>query len=199
MRRKIGILFIIAGLSIVAYFGYGWWEQRQVIQSMSASELNDYLDYDDKVLDSTNVSEEEESHDFEKGEEMSELKLPSVEQKYPVFWGTDDDTLTQGVGMHDSEWTVTPDVNGHTLISGHRDTVFSEMGDLVIGDLVYLEYEGKEYVYQIRQLYVVEEDDKSVVVEKDKPTLTISTCYPFQFVGDAPYRYIVEADLVEVE
>ncbi|MFC7321577.1 class D sortase [Halobacillus campisalis] len=199
MRRKIGILFIIAGLSIVAYFGYGWWEQRQVIQSMSASELNDYLDYDDKVLDSTNVSEEEESHDFKKGEEMAELKLPSVEQKYPVFWGTDDDTLTQGVGMHDSEWTVTPDVNGHTLISGHRDTVFSEMGDLVIGDLVYLEYEGKEYAYQIRQLYVVEEDDKSVVVEKDKPTLTISTCYPFQFVGDAPYRYIVEADLVEVE
>ncbi|GGF34549.1 class D sortase [Halobacillus andaensis] len=199
MRRKIGILIMVIGFSIVAYFGYGWWEQRQVIQSMSASELNDYLEYDDTVLDTETVTEENGDHIFKKGEEMAELKIPSVEQKYPVFWGTDDETLTQGVGMHESEWTETPDVNGHTLLSGHRDTVFSEMGDLKIGDLVYVDYEGKEYAYQIRELFIVKEDDTSVVVEKDTPTLTISTCYPFQFVGDAPYRYIVEADLVKIE
>ncbi|MFG6150564.1 class D sortase [Halobacillus sp. B23F22_1] len=199
MKRKIGILIMVIGFSIVAYFGYGWWEQRQVIQSMSASELNDYLEYDDTVLDTETVAEENGDASFVKGEEMAELKIPSIEQKYPVYWGTDDETLTQGVGMHESEWTETPDVNGHTLLSGHRDTVFSEMGDLKIGDLVYVDYGGKEYAYQIRELFLVKEDDKSVVVEKDTPTLTISTCYPFQFVGDAPYRYIVEADLVKVE
>ncbi|MCP3029407.1 class D sortase [Halobacillus sp. A5] len=199
MRKKIGIILIAAGLSIVAYFGYEWWEQRQVIQSMSASELNDYLEYDDKVLDSESLPNEDVENNFEKGEEMAELKIPSIEQKYPVYWGTDEETLTQGVGMHESEWTVTPEENGHTLLSGHRDTVFTEMGDLKIGDLIYVDYEGKEYAYQIRELFIVEEDDKSVVVEKDQAGLTISTCYPFQFVGDAPYRYIVEADLVKAE
>ncbi|WP_101846858.1 class D sortase [Halobacillus sp. Marseille-P3879] len=199
MRRKIGLFLIALGFCLAAYYGYEWWEQRQVIQSMNASELNEYLEYDDTVLDAKSLPDGEEEQDFKKGEEMAELKIPSIEQKYPVFWGTDEETLTQGVGMHESEWTVTPDVNGHTLLSGHRDTVFTEMGDLQIGDLVYVEYEDKEYAYQIRNLFIVEADDKSVVVEKDTPTLTISTCYPFEFVGDAPYRYIVEADLVEIE
>jgi len=33
----------------------------------------------------------------------------------------------------------------------------------------------------------------------DHPTLTLVTCYPFTFIGHAPRRFIVEADLVSEE
>jgi sortase A len=30
----------------------------------------------------------------------------------------------------------------------------------------------------------------------EKPTLTLVTCYPFDFIGHAPKRFIVQAQLV---
>jgi ectoine hydroxylase-related dioxygenase (phytanoyl-CoA dioxygenase family) len=33
-------------------------------------------------------------------------------------------------------------------------------------------------------------------VPSDDPILTLSTCYPFRFIGNAPKRYIVQAGLV---
>jgi sortase A len=35
-----------------------------------------------------------------------------------------------------------------------------------------------------------------VLDETDRPTLTLVTCYPFTFIGNAPQRYIVQAELV---
>jgi sortase A len=36
-----------------------------------------------------------------------------------------------------------------------------------------------------------------VIVPKPKATLTVSTCYPFGYIGAAPKRYILVANLVE--
>jgi sortase (surface protein transpeptidase) len=36
----------------------------------------------------------------------------------------------------------------------------------------------------------------AVLDATDHPTLTLVTCYPFTFIGHAPKRYIVTADLV---
>jgi sortase A len=35
-----------------------------------------------------------------------------------------------------------------------------------------------------------------VLDNADHPTLTLVTCYPFEFIGHAPRRFIVSADLV---
>ncbi|HEU0006058.1 MAG TPA: sortase, partial [Terriglobia bacterium] len=32
-----------------------------------------------------------------------------------------------------------------------------------------------------------------------RPTLTLVTCYPFHYVGDAPQRFIVQAQLVTAQ
>ncbi len=64
---------------------------------------------------------------YEQGEEMARLEIPEIENAYKTFWGADDATLKQGVGMYVSEWTTTPDQKRHTVLSGHRDTVFTEL------------------------------------------------------------------------
>ena len=43
--------------------------------------------------------------------------------------------------------------------------------------------------------WITDAEDRTVIVEKDKPTLTLTTCYPFNYIGDAPDRYIIEASL----
>ena len=43
---------------------------------------------------------------------------------------------------------------------------------------------------------IVSEDDRIVIVPTDHAVLTLTTCYPFDFIGSAPERYIVSADLI---
>ncbi|HDR8182695.1 TPA: hypothetical protein QC116_002048 [Bacillus thuringiensis] len=40
---------------------------------------------------------------------------------------------------------------------------------------------------KINKHWITDAEDRTVIVEKDKPTLT--TCYPFNYIGDAPDRF----------
>lgn len=93
--------------------------------------------------------------------------------------------------MYVSELTTIPGGHGHTVLSGHRDTVFTRLGELEKQDLLLLEYEEKLYIYEITDIWITNAEDRSVIVEKDKSVLTLTTCYPFDFVGNASDRYIV--------
>jgi sortase (surface protein transpeptidase) len=46
---------------------------------------------------------------------------------------------------------------------------------------------------------IVGPDDVYVLDPTTKPTLTLVTCYPFEFIGHAPKRFIVQAELVSDE
>ena len=60
------------------------------------------------------------------------------------------------------------------MLAGHRDTVFRRLGE-------------------------VGEGDKLIVnVSMPKATITISTCYPFRFIGSAPQRYVLVAYLASI-
>lgn len=135
----------------------------------------------------------------QQGAQIAYMVIPKIKQKYQVYWGADDKTLKKGVGMFISDFTTTPSGNGHTVLSGHRDTVFTNLGDLQENDYILIEYDGKIYVYQIRKHWVTDAEDRTVIVKKNKPTLTLTTCYPFTYVGDAPNRYIIESTLIAIQ
>ncbi|MGG5770649.1 class D sortase [Bacillus wiedmannii] len=132
------------------------------------------------------------------GEQIAYMVIPKIKQKYQVYWGADAKTLKKGVGMFISDITTTPSGNGHTVLSGHRDTVFTNLGDLQENDYILVEYDKRVYIYQIQKHWITDANDRTVIVAKDKPTLTLTTCYPFNYIGDAPERYIIEASLVAI-
>ncbi|HDR7258811.1 class D sortase [Bacillus paranthracis] len=132
------------------------------------------------------------------GEQIAYMVIPKIKQKYQVYWGADAKTLKKGVGMFVSDITTTPSGNGHTVLSGHRDTVFTNLGDLQENDYILVEYDKRVYIYQIQKHWITDANDRTVIVAKDKPTLTLTTCYPFNYIGDAPERYIIEASLVAI-
>ncbi|WP_181313672.1 class D sortase [Planomicrobium soli] len=141
---------------------------------------------------------ERDYKEYERGEKIGWLLIPSLDMKYPMYWGTDDETLTQGVGYHPGKFTTPPDGERHTVLSGHRDTVFRELGNLKEGDRMYVQFENVQYEYEIKKTWVTDAKDRTVIVAKNEPTLTLTTCYPFTFIGAAPDRYIIEAPLVNI-
>lgn len=134
--------------------------------------------------------------EYNRGDDVGWLLIPSLEMKYPIHWGTDDETLTQGVGYHVGDFTTPPDGFGHTVLSGHRDTVFRELGELAEGEKMYVQFEDVQYEYEVQKTWITDAQDRTVIIDKDEPTLTLTTCYPFSFIGSAPDRYIIEAVLV---
>jgi sortase A len=56
---------------------------------------------------------------------------------------------------------------------------------------------NRVFRYRISKTAIVNPEDVYVLNPTDHPTMTLVTCYPFEFIGHAPQRYIVSADLQE--
>ena len=127
------------------------------------------------------------------GDNIGSLSIPVLGQKLPIIQGTDADELKKGVGHFIQ--SVLPGEEDNCVLSGHRDTIFAELGKLKIGDQLIVQTSAGTFTYEIKRIRIVDKDDKTVIVPADHAILTLTTCYPFHFVGNAPDRYILIADL----
>lgn len=127
------------------------------------------------------------------GEEIGELYIPKLNATLPIFHGTNEDELEKGVG-HFAD-SVLPGEKDNSVLSGHRDTVFRRLGQVGEGDLLIVRTSAGEFTYKINKVRIVDKNDRTVIVPKPRATLTVSTCYPFTFIGAAPERYVLVAYL----
>lgn len=51
-------------------------------------------------------------------------------------------------------------------------------------------------VYEITDFKITGANDETIIVPTDYETLTLTTCYPFEYIDDAPDRFIVYTKLV---
>lgn len=128
------------------------------------------------------------------GDVLGSLSIPSLDETLPIVEGTSDDDLKKGVGHYIQ--SVLPGDNDNCVLSGHRDTVFWNLESLGIGDLLIVQTPRGTFTYRINDIRIVDADDRTVIVPTDHAVLTLTTCYPFLFIGDAPNRYIISSDLV---
>lgn len=129
-----------------------------------------------------------------KGEQIGSMWIPSLGIEAPIIEGTDAEELDKGVGHYIQ--SVLPGEWDNCVLSGHRDTVFMKLGDIVIGDNIVVKTDMGIFIYRVSGMRIVDKDDKTVIVSTETPVLTITTCYPFIFIGPAPERFIVIADLI---
>lgn len=92
--------------------------------------------------------------------------------------------------------TALPGETGNVGISGHRDTFFRPLRNIRVNDLITLTTLNGEYRYRVVSTKVVDPSDLRVLAPTPNAVLTLVTCYPFYFVGPAPYRFIVRAERV---
>lgn len=124
--------------------------------------------------------------------------------------GVDAKTLSNAVGHVPS--TALPGQLGNFAIAAHRDTLFRALKDIKKDDLVSFESPSGTYSYKVVATRIVTPSDVSVLrsdgggiiqaggapdlTADNRRLLTMITCYPFYYVGAAPKRFIVEAELV---
>jgi sortase A len=134
----------------------------------------------------------EESQAAPGGIPLAVLAIPRLHLEVPVLAGTDDLTLNRAVGL--IEGTARPGEFGNVGIAGHRDGFFRTLKDIAPGDRITLRTPAGRRDYAVKTLRVVEPDDVSVLDDGPGEVLTLVTCYPFYYVGNAPRRFIVRAE-----
>ncbi|MGH0950175.1 class D sortase [Bacillus mycoides] len=199
LLNYIGIILMAIGLFMGSYYAVEWYKGKSSAQELTKEEIKSLKNIQDNQLShETPVTSKVPSSQTEhkEGEKVAMLNIPKIKKKFSIYWGANDATLKKGVGMFVSDLTTTPSGGGHTVLSGHRDTVFTELGELKEKDNLIVEYDNTMYTYEIQKMWITHADDRTVIVKKEEPTLTLTTCYPFDYIGDAPDRYIIEAKLI---
>jgi sortase A len=126
---------------------------------------------------------------------LAVLFIPKLRLEVPVFDGTGDATLNRGAGR--IKGTARPGQPGNVGIAGHRDGFFRGLKDIQVGDQIRLATLEQSTTYVVDEISIVSPDDVLVLRSTPRPSLTLVTCYPFYFVGDAPQRYTVHASVTD--
>lgn len=109
---------------------------------------------------------------------------PECSSPAPLLEGADAFTVNRGVGR--IAGTARPGEEGNIGIAGHRDSFFRGLKDVKAGDSIVLKTTAGIDTYMVDQLQIVSLRDVHVVQAEATPSLTLVTCYPFYFVGNAP-------------
>jgi LPXTG-site transpeptidase (sortase) family protein len=125
------------------------------------------------------------------------LEIPRLKISSVVLSGENDAVLDVAIG-HLTD-TPVPWEPGNSAFAAHRDGLFRPLKGVRIGDEIRLRSAQGDFSYRVRETKIVNPDDLSVLAATPTQTLTLITCYPFNYVGSAPQRFVVHADKTKNE
>jgi sortase A len=197
-------LTLVAGLVLLAVFGVAmihrsagsrlalaYFEPGQV--STPSASAEGPLDF--SLWSAKRIRSYRESLNLLQGNPMAVLAIDRLQIKAPVFAGTDELVLNRGVGWIPG--TAKPGESGNSGIAGHRDGFFRALKDVAAGDAVEIRARSTRFVYRVDGIEIVFPENVGVLRPRGVDSLTLVTCYPFYFAGDAPQRFVVKAKLVK--
>jgi sortase A len=129
------------------------------------------------------------------GELIGRVDIPRLGLSAAVAEGDDDKTLSKAAG-HLPDTPLPWRLQGNVGVAAHRDGLFRRLEAIRLDDDVRFVTSRGEYHYRVKETYIVDPDDVWVLAPTGVATITLITCYPFSFVGHAPQRFVVQAELV---
>lgn len=125
------------------------------------------------------------------GSLVGRMEIPRIGISVMVLEGDGDDVLRKAVGHVPT--TAFPGGTGNVVIAGHRDTFFRALRKIRKDDEIIFTTTQGIYNYQVGSIEKVGPQDVQVLKASLHPTLTLVTCYPFDYIGLAPERFVVQA------
>lgn len=129
------------------------------------------------------------------GDVIGVLEIPRLGFSELVVHGDDDNILKVAIGHLPD--TPLPWQPGNSAMAGHRDGHFRPLKDVQQGDVITLQTHHGTLRYVLRTTKIVTPDDLSVLTPTESRTLTLITCYPFSYIGNAPKRFIITAEAAD--
>jgi sortase A len=126
---------------------------------------------------------------------VGRIEVPRLRLSVLAREGIDGRTLRVAAGHIPG--TALPGDAGNAGFAAHRDTFFRPLKSVREGDTVVVTTPRGVYRYAVTDTRIVEPEDVSVLDPTTDAILTLVTCYPFEYIGNAPQRFIVRAALRE--
>lgn len=187
-----GIINYLALKSIVSY----WYSNEIALQNDNNSE------YSPSIISSNSATYTIGQKSSLPSIDDNHILIPKINANAPISWQVADNeqeiqsNLEKGVVQ--LAGTSLPGQTGNIFITGHSSNYFWAKGNyknifvllnkLVVGDLIYIKYQGNIYTYRVENLKIVKPTDTSVLQNSQDSILTLMTCSP---VGTSINRLIV--------
>lgn len=189
LKRIVSYALVIFGTAYASYCGISYIQKISVIKNIEPK--------GDMLLNSaSNIKPNLPKKHPKLGEHFADLIIPRLKVQIPIIEGTDDRGLARGVGHYIN--SALPGEPDNAVLSGHRDTVFRQLNLLTKDDELCVRSHGETFIYVIKKIWITDPDDRTVIVPHNKAVLTLTTCYPFSYIGPSPQRYIIQAELAKV-
>ena len=194
MKRMVGFGLLISGVALIGYAAFQiHWHHASAEKALAIAEEMITTQKESDQADSESVGElyKTGALRYQVDDVIGILSIPALEETCPIIEGTDEEMLMKGVGHYAT--TALPGGNEQILLSGHKGTVFQRLGELQPGDRFIVDMGYGSYEYEMRESEIVAADDTTVITPRGEEVLTLSTCYPFSYIGSASERYIIYA------
>ena len=132
---------------------------------------------------------------------MCVLEIPSIDLRLPVYHGTSEAVLKEGVGhLMDSSLPIGGE-NTHCVMTGHRGLasarLFTRLDELKEGDEFFLEVLGEKLAYKVEEINVIlPEEVESLEIRPGEDLVSLVTCTPY---GINTHRLVITGKRVVYE
>ena len=129
---------------------------------------------------------------------MARLRIPSIDLDLPVYHGTSDQTLLEGLGHLEGTSLPVGGTGTRSVITGHRGlanaTMFTNLDRVGAGDTFTAEVFGEVLTYRVVETKVVEpEQTEELRADPDRDLMTLVTCTP---LGVNTHRILVTGERI---
>lgn len=214
IRNILGILLIVAGISLIGvtiWMKYDTYRQQQAVLDSFRNlqfDVPEGENKDKEVLKEEDTKENSnkaekvevekdkkpEKAQLEEGKGIGILNIPKINLEIGIIEGVSYEDIKYVVGHFPG--SPMPGEKGNFSIAGHRISyfgqAFKDIDKLEKGDKVKVTYDGKEYTYEVTDMYEVTPNETEALNPTKDATITIVTC-----TTDAKNRVIVKGKLVE--
>ncbi|MCH1881989.1 class C sortase [Agrococcus sp. ARC_14] len=129
---------------------------------------------------------------------MARIRIPAIGVDLPIYHGTDEETLRQGIGHLLGSAMPVGGAGTHSVLTGHRglpeSVLFSELDQVQTGDVFELDVYGEILTYEVGEVQVIEPGDTDILMpESGRDLVTLVTCTP---LGINSHRIIVTGERI---
>lgn len=115
---------------------------------------------------------------------MGNVEIPKIDANLPIYHGTNETVLQKGVGHLSATSLPIGGEGNHSVITGHSglptSKLFTDLDQLEMGDIFYLNILNETLTYQVDQILVVDPGDTQELQPKPgKDYVTLITCTPY--------------------
>lgn len=132
---------------------------------------------------------------------MGYVEIPKLELQLPIYHGTEEEVLQKGIGHLIGSSLPIGGAGSHSVLTGHSGVagmrLFSDLDQLVLGDVFYLHVLGETLAYQVAEINTVLPDETDLLLTVPGEDLcTLITCTPF---GVNSHRLLVRGTRISYE